>query len=74
VRINVKGTPEEHQLPKTGRNKRNRGDIKQVKTTIQQKELYYTAWMDNKPVHILSSFSAGVSVVKREVKVGGRYR
>jgi hypothetical protein len=60
--------PKEHQFKKTGSYRKPRGEMKAVKTELDDTPLYYTAWMDKKPVHILSTFSASVDVVRRNSK------
>jgi len=64
IKRNVRGTPKEHQFPNTGRNKKERGEMKQVKTQVPGTAVYYTSWMDKKPVHVLSTFTASQDVVK----------
>jgi hypothetical protein len=58
TKANIRGAPKEHQFKKTGPNKKPRGTMKAVRTTLDTTPLYYTAWMDKKPVYVLSSFSA----------------
>ena len=61
VRTNKRGLPDkEHFFPKTGRNKKQRGDMYQMKKTLpgSDKDVYFIAWQDNKPVHMLSSMPA----------------
>ena len=57
VRTNKRGLPpKEFHFQKTGRNKKQRGDMMQMKKTLPSgKDVYFIAWYDNKPVHILSS-------------------
>jgi hypothetical protein len=65
TKANIRGAPKEHQFKKTGAHRKPRGEMKAVKTELNDTPLYYTAWMDKKPVHILSTFSASVDVVRR---------
>ena len=68
IKKNVKGSPKEHQFAKTGRDKKERGDMKQVKTNVDGTHLHYTSWMDKKPVHVLSTFAASKDTVLRAGK------
>jgi hypothetical protein len=65
---NIRGAPKEHQFKRTGPQKKSRGEMKQVKTIVEDKPFYYTAWMDKKPVHILSTFAVSAEEVKRNGK------
>ena len=38
--------------------------MKQVKTQVPGTAVYYTSWMDKKPVHVLSTFTASQDVMK----------
>jgi hypothetical protein len=71
AKCNVKGSPKDHQFPKTGRGKKARGEMKQVSTEIGGATFYYTAWMDKKPVHILSTFAASSDSVQRSSRTAG---
>jgi hypothetical protein len=54
VRTNKKGLPRHAIFPKAGAGKRNRGDMKcVVKSLGPDKDVYFTARMDSKPVHLL---------------------
>jgi hypothetical protein len=55
LRVNRKGLPRDGLFSRTGENARPRGTIKVMQTTIADKDCYMTSWMDNKPVHMLSS-------------------
>ena len=60
VRSNKRGLPpKEFHFQKTGRNKKQRGDMMQMKKTLPSgKDVHFIAWHDNKPVHMLSSIPA----------------
>jgi hypothetical protein len=52
IKVNKLGLPKEGIFPKTGRGRRQRGDMK----TMQRQDgckCFLTAWQDTKPVHIL---------------------
>jgi len=69
INSNKRGMPAEGKFPKTGRLKKNRGEYKQMeKLNPNGKKSYFTAWQDNKPVHLLSSFPSYISTCKRVVR------
>ena len=54
VKTNRKGLPKEGIFPKKGPNKKPRGTVKCMQRPGF--DIYLTAWQDNKPVHMLSTF------------------
>ena len=68
IKLNRKHLPDEGKFPKTGRAVRSRGTSKQMKATVQGYDFYFTAWMDNKPVHMFSTFPGHQDVVFRNGK------
>ena len=70
VRTNRKG------LPKVGPGglfsksaiKNKRGIIRALRGVYQQTELFVTCWGDNKPVHVLSTFSTEQEIIERKSK------
>jgi hypothetical protein len=70
VRVNKKGLPpKEFHFPRTGRNKRQRGEMIQMKTTLLNgTNIYFIAWHDNKPVHMISSIPAVKTLCTRVVR------
>jgi hypothetical protein len=68
---NKTGLPDEGKFAKkkkgeTGvKKKRERGEMKQMKKTINGKSYYFTAWMDNKGVHMLSTLPTFMDTVAR---------
>jgi len=73
VKSNRTGLPAEGKMSKR-KNAQPRGDIKVMKAQIPaplQGDLYFTAWQDNKPVHILSTFEPFLSVTHRRGRVNG---
>lgn len=73
VKGQIRGTPYEHRFAATGRNKKVRGDMNQVKTTVGEFDVYYISWMDRKPVHLISSYLGSTDLVTRAVKQNGRH-
>ena len=65
IKINRKGLPHEHILKKSGPQKKRRGAPSSVMATIQGVACYFTAWMDSKPVHGLSTLPTYVDKVER---------
>ena len=72
ARTNKQGIPKDSVFKKTGRSKKERGEMSCEKThvTVAEKSffLYFISWMDNKPVHLISTFFTKFSQVKRAVK------
>jgi hypothetical protein len=68
VKVNRKGLDPHCIFKEAGPNKKARGTMKcsvQALTPDRQHNLYQTAWMDGKPVHLLSTFPTRWSMVKR---------
>jgi hypothetical protein len=56
VRANRRGIPKHALYQKTGRMKKDRGDLMQMqKVMANGKLMYLVCWMDKRPVHILNS-------------------
>lgn len=66
-RVNRKGDcPPQYIFPKTGPNKRPRGTISCVSNSdVNGDKVYVTAWMDKKPVHMVSNIRPYVTNVRR---------
>jgi hypothetical protein len=69
VRKKRAGLPPGAKFAKSGPAKRDRGEILVHKTTISEKPVFITSWMDNKPVMVLSSLDTKVHQVVRSVQV-----
>jgi hypothetical protein len=75
VKANRAGLPKTKLFPKTGQNRKERGTIKCYKNVHDGHSTYLTCWMDNKPVHMLSTFPPTKSQVDRNSKdANGRYK
>jgi hypothetical protein len=71
TRVNKKGLPKEGIFAKSGRTKRDRGAMKCMAKPLDangQDHLYFTAWMDSKPVHILHTTRPFQQTVERAKK------
>lgn len=68
VKANVKNLPKEGLFPNKGRDKKDRGTMKQMMATKDGEEVYFNAWMDSKPVHMLSSYKSCYDKVQRRIK------
>lgn len=71
VKVNKEGLPAAGKMSKTGPNKKKRGECQQSVHDIPGEVIpkaYFTAWMDKKPVHILSTFGGGVGNCIRKVQ------
>jgi hypothetical protein len=64
VKVNRKGLPQDGVFPKKGNGKRVKGDVKCMKKDGE--EIYFTAWQDNKPVHMLSTFKPYLRKILRK--------
>jgi hypothetical protein len=64
IKLNRKNLPNKAKLPKKGRNKKAKGYMH----TYKCQDLYFTAWMDNNPVHILSTYKPNRAPVVRNTK------
>lgn len=58
IKVNKTGLPKKGLFAKTGAAKHARGDMQCYESSVPNSEtkLYFTAWQDSKPVHILSTF------------------
>lgn len=65
IKTNKKGLL--FKFAKTGKGKSNRGDMKMQYCYRRGKQVYYVAWMDRKPVHILSTIKSYMTTCKRGV-------
>jgi hypothetical protein len=67
IRTNKKGLP--GKFPNTGSGKKRRGEMKQMRCSAGNGSFaYFTAWQDNKPVHLLSTFPSYLSSCSRVTK------
>ena len=76
VKVNKKGIPKECVIKDKGPGKKVRGDVcsKMLKLN-NSKCLYFTGFMDKKPVHILSSFPTMIEYCSRNSKdATGKYQ
>ena len=75
IKTNKRGLPKEMLFKKTGRQKKNRGDMASLVTTAldSDNEYYLTMWMDTKPVHMLSTFRTSKSSIIRNGLVNGKW-
>lgn len=76
VKTNKQGLPKEKSFKKTGADKKERGEFGiWCRSVFENMRAYFIAWMDKKPVHLLSSFCGGVSTCNRMIKGNdGRWR
>ena len=74
VKASKRGTPRDTTFAKTGRNKRARGEMECKTITVDGVTYYFTAWMDSKPVHMLTSFPPyETSCERHEKRANGSY-
>lgn len=77
VKSNSKGVPKDKVFKKTGKAKHNRGHHNCEKVAVDvngvTKWVYFISWMDNKPVHFISTIYSKMSEVLRVIKEGGIY-
>jgi len=77
ARVNKQGCPKKAIFKKSGADKKDRGDMNCERTQVKVEGfhywLYFISWMDNKPVHFISTFFSKYSQVMRVVKEGMRY-
>jgi hypothetical protein len=64
VKVNRKGLPKEGIFPKKGAGKRVKGDVKCMQKLGE--DLFFTAWQDNKPVHMLSTIKPRLQKIMRK--------
>lgn len=74
LRVNRQDIPKEKLFKKTGPTKQRRGTAKVYIATIENGILVLTCWQDNKPVHILSTFSDIMSFCTRNTQDRGTYQ
>ena len=70
-KTNRRGIPKSSVFPLTGRAKRLRGTIACKRAEFEGKNFFFTSWQDNKPVHMLSTFSPSISTCRRNTKEPG---
>ena len=68
IKTNRSGVPRDRIFPYKRVNVRERGDVKCMEATHFGYKFYFTAWMDSKPVHMLSTYMGHVSQVIRNTK------
>jgi hypothetical protein len=69
AKANVQGTPTQYQYKKKGAGKAERGHMMQAKADIPGTGLvYYTSWMDKKPVNVMATFATTKDEVIRNAK------
>jgi hypothetical protein len=82
VKTNRDGLPKDGIFPRTGGGKRDRGqcEVRHQEVSYpdsngveQKRNLYFVSWMDNKPVHMLSTFDTCLDFCKRVAKVAKRF-
>ena len=77
-KVNKMGIPKDKVFTRTGANVKRRGECQCSKTTVkvsgQDHSMYFVSWMDNKPVHFLSTIPTRASVVSRAIKEGNTYK
>jgi len=77
VKSNSKGIPKDKVFKKTGRDKHARGEHNCEKMEVDihgvKRNIFFVSWMDNKPVHFISTIFSKMSQVLRVVKEGGMY-
>ena len=69
VKINRKALPKGGIFPKKGKNKPIKGQVRCMKKDAE--EIYFTAWMDNKPVHMLSTIQPNLINLARKSSTNG---
>ena len=67
--VNRKGLPKEGIFPKKGKFMRPKGTVKCMVNA--DNTLFFTAWQDNKPVHILSTIRPNLMKIQRISSVEG---
>jgi hypothetical protein len=73
IRTNRKGVPKKAIYQKRGGRAIDRGSMKVHKITINGKDLFLTAWKDNKEVHVVSSFMPNRVPITRLINNNGRW-
>lgn len=74
VKTNQAWLPKKCIFPKVGRSKKARGAIKSVCNNKTGSKIYFTAWMDSKPVHLLHTFAPKIQKVKQKSIIDGTYK
>ena len=69
AKINRKGLPKAGIFPKKGKNKKEKGQVKCMKKDAE--DIYFTAWMDNKPVHMISTIKPTLINLSRKSSTNG---
>ena len=69
VKANRKGLPKEGLFPKKGKGKMAKGSVKCMQ--MMGSDIYLTAWMDNKPVHMLSTIRPKLQEIMRKSAAEG---
>lgn len=66
IKVNKRNLPKVGIFPKTGPDKKLRGEMKQMTCKSKSgKDAYFVAWQDAKPVHILTSLKSYVNYCSR---------
>ena len=73
IKTNRKGLPVEHAFKHSAALRPARGTMEQYCTQLGNETYYFTCWMDNKPVHMLSSYQTGKASIFRNSSTGGVY-
>ena len=72
------GIPKDKVFTRTCANAKRRGECQCSKTTVkvsgEDRSMYFVSWMDNNPVHFLSTIPTRASVVSRAIKEENAYR
>ena len=76
IKTNRKGLPTDRLFKQSDMNKAAtpRGSYRCFKKTIGNQTYYVTDWLDNKPVHMVSTYLPKLGKVERTVKVNGTWR
>ena len=64
VKVNRKGLPRDGIFPKTGAGKQPKGSVKCMLNPGE--DVFFTAWQDNKPVHMLSTIKPRLQRIMRK--------
>lgn len=74
IKSNRKNIPKHGIFPKTGRNVKVRGSMQRYHIKVGDDSIQFIAWMDNKPVHLLTTLPTVYrSTVRRNVKENLRW-
>jgi hypothetical protein len=69
VKVNRKVLPKEGIFPKKGKSVKPKGTVKCM--VNEDKSMFFTAWQDNKPVHMLSTIQPNLLRIKRKSSADG---